>query len=620
MIVKSSILYFIFIVLLYTASSCVSPPVLENGDIQKIDSKIYNEFSTAIGNQNFYDASGSFIEFTSCCDDERTDSMLSDIEELYRIKIDELQTSNELLRMIEYTYSLINLGENFFTEQKLTVLKEELVEYAHRFVDTELQDKGELEKASWLVYLSKLLPDYPYLYKSLSNTFLQRSNYLLAKKYFNYYTEKIPEIEREENEQEIASIEARLDELKLYYDGKKSEPQIDIEDTIKSSVKVMVDRGIKTESGVGYPDQILGTGVIIDERGYIITNYHIIESSVDPKYEGYSRVYVIPGKDENIRFVAKIVGFDQVYDLALLKIEKRVESFIRFGESDLLKQGEKVLAIGNPVGLTNSVTSGVISSIDRPLLQIGNIIQVDAALNPGNSGGALINEDGYLVGIAFAGLENFENLNFAIPSNLLLSLLFRLYEGGRVKRSWLGCSGQREYDYIYLDYIVPEGPTSNSRLKTGDIIKEVNGSPTSEIFDIQNLISYMGNPLIVDITIEREYKKIQKAVVLGERPDIPALYVYNRDAYENTITPLFGIVITRTNPSRKKTYTITRIISNSVASSVGLSEGDIIKIRGLKYDEDYEVFSLAIDLKSKRFGYLDKSMVLYSFIEVNTFI
>ncbi|KPJ80126.1 MAG: hypothetical protein AMS17_20920 [Spirochaetes bacterium DG_61] len=116
-----------------------------------------------------------------------------------------------------------------------------------------------------------------------------------------------------------------------------------------------------------------------------------------------------------------------MFDLALLKIEKEIESHVKFGDSDTLKQGEKVVAIGNPVGLTNTVTSGVVSSLDRPFLQIGNIIQIDAALNPGNSGGALINSDGYLVGIAFAGLENFENLNFAIPSNLILSVLFRLY-------------------------------------------------------------------------------------------------------------------------------------------------------------------------------------------------
>jgi len=368
------------------------------------------------------------------------------------------------------------------------------------------------------------------------------------------------------------------------------------------------------------PDQVMGTGVVIDERGYILTNYHLIESSVDPTYEGYSRVYVILGKDESVRIPIKIIGYDPVFDLALLKIEKEIESHVKFGDSDTLKQGEKVVAIGNPVGLTNTVTSGVVSSLDRPFLQIGNIIQIDAALNPGNSGGALINSDGYLVGIAFAGLENFENLNFAIPSNLILSVLFRLYNEGEVCRSWMGCGVERRDDNILINYIVPEGPADYAKLQNGDLVREVNGFPVKEIFDIQRVISSMGNPLVISVMIERDNKLEHRNILLGNRPRLPSLYVWGRDAHENILTPLFGIVITRLDPSRKRNYLVTRIVNGSVASTAGISEGDVIKIKSVKYDEKYEVFSLSIDLKSKRFGYLNKSMVLYSYNEINTFI
>jgi S1-C subfamily serine protease len=359
---------------------------------------------------------------------------------------------------------------------------------------------------------------------------------------------------------------------------------------------------------------------VIDGSGYIITNHHIIESSVDPKYEGYSKVFVIPGDDDNVRFTAKIVGYDPIYDLALIKIENNMESFIRFGDSNVIRQGQKVLAIGNPVGLTNTVTSGVVSSLDRPFLQIGNIIQIDAALNPGNSGGALINDQGYLVGVAFAGLESFENLNFAIPSNLLLSQLFRLYQGGEVERSWAGLAVEKRGEDLIVDYIVPEGPGRPSRLLKGDVIQAVNQKPVHEINDIQALISYYNSPIIINLTVERDNKSESKNILLKKRPQTPAVYIYNHDAHENIITPLFGIVATRVDPRRKKSYLVSRIVAGSIANSVGITEGDLIKMKTVKYDEENRYFYLPIELKSKRFGYINKSITLYSPADINIFI
>jgi hypothetical protein len=345
----------------------------------------------------------------------------------------------------------------------------------------------------------------------------------------------------------------------------------------------------------------------------------MIESSVDPKYEGYSQVYVVPGKDENVRFTAKIVGYDAVFDLALLKIEKDLESRIRFGDSDALKQGERVTAIGNPVGLTNTVTSGVVSSVDRPLLQIGGIIQIDAALNPGNSGGALIDGKGYLVGIAFAGLQQFENLNFAIPSNLLLSLLFKLHGGGEALRSWIGCSVEKKGDGIVVNYIVPDGPADHSGLHKGDLVREVNGRKVSEIFEVHDLVSYYGTPVVVNLTLERDKKTVVRSVLIEGRPNFPSLYAYKRDAFENVITPLYGIVL-GAGESKKRSYSVSRIVSGSIASGAGIAEGDLLKVRSLKYDEKNKVFTMVIEIKSKRFGYLNKPLVLYSLADGNSFI
>jgi S1-C subfamily serine protease len=407
--------------------------------------------------------------------------------------------------------------------------------------------------------------------------------------------------------------------------------EVPINDTVRSSVKIVVDKGIKTKGGVGTPDQLLGTGVVVDDQGHIVTNHHIIESSVDPKYEGYSKIYVIPGKDENVRFVAKVVGWDAVCDLALVKVEKKLESLVRFGDSDGLQQGDRVIAIGNPVGLTNTVTSGVVSSTDRPFLQIGNIIQIDAALNPGNSGGALIDGQGYLVGIAFAGLEQFENLNFAIPSNRLLSLMFKLYRGGKVSRSWIGCAVEegsaagdepRDSDAagVLINYIVSGGPAGTAGVRKGDRIREINGRPVAQVSDVQDAVSSSPHPLVINLTLQRDKTTFVSSVLVEERPDVPSLYVYKKDAYENLITPLFGIVLGTGGGDRKKDYTVQRVVSGSVASGAGVAEGDIIKIKAIKYDENMRVFAMAVEIKAKRFGYLTRPLTLFTYAEANSFV
>jgi S1-C subfamily serine protease len=599
---------------------CVSIPGEKSVEVVDLDKKIAQEFDSYIRANDFYNASNSFIEFLECCDGDKKDEMLSKLTDLLRAKIDEKRETNDRLGAINDIYSYINLVEGVAGEDQVDEFKGELNNYLRDFISTDLKEKGDLEKASWILYLSHFFFEDPFPYKLLTEIFVGRNNPLLASKYAASFSETVANNDLDGYEEEIAELNAQVEELveKRAQDTDIFETAIG--NTIKSSVKIIVDKGIKTENRVGIPDQVLGTGIVIDNDGYLITNHHIIESSVDPKYEGYSKVYVIPGDDDNVRFNAKIIGYDPIYDLALLKIEDKVESYIRFGDSGSIRQGEKVVAIGNPVGLTNTVTSGVVSSLDRPFLQIGNIIQIDAALNPGNSGGALIDEDGYLVGVAFAGLENFENLNFAIPSNLLLSLLFRLYGGGEVERSWTGLAVEERGDNLTIEYIVPEGPAGPARLSEGDIIRAVNKKPVSSLNDIQSLLSTLSNPIIVNLTIERNNKTYEKSILLGKRPDTPSIYIYNHDAHENIITPLFGIVAKRVDPARQKSYLVSRILAGSVANSVGITEGDIIKMRSVKYDEENRYFFLPIELKSKRFGYINKNMVLYSPADINIFI
>ena len=595
--------------------SCVSLSVKDNKKIQELNEKILGDFERAVEKRDFDGACRNMIEYQVCCAGGSAPDMLGKLYGLYEGKVKELEEAKNTFGLLVHTYSLLNLAESVGGLGGIPVGRDTLVGYVERFVNVDLEGKGNLERISWLLNLTRFVSGEPFVYRRLVELSIEEKNVLLADKFLAFYEKALRERETVD-EPVLSRFKQEIGRLK----GQGgSYPEVPIEDTVRSSVKIIVDKGIKTEGGMGTADMLLGTGVVVEKQGYIVTNHHMIESSVDPKYEGYSQVYVVPGKDENVRFTAKIVGYDAVFDLALLKIEKDLESRIRFGDSDALKQGERVTAIGNPVGLTNTVTSGVVSSVDRPLLQIGGIIQIDAALNPGNSGGALIDGRGYLVGIAFAGLQQFENLNFAIPSNLLLSLLFKLHGGGEALRSWIGCSVEKKGDGIVVNYIVPDGPADHSGLHKGDLVREVNGRKVSEIFEVHDLVSYYGTPVVVNLTLERDKKTVVRSVLIEGRPNFPSLYAYKRDAFENVITPLYGIVL-GAGESKKRSYSVSRIVSGSIASGAGIAEGDLLKVRSIKYDEKNKVFTMVIEIKSKRFGYLNKPLVLYSLADGNSFI
>jgi S1-C subfamily serine protease len=547
--------------------------------------------------------------------------MRDELSALYSEKVDAFKKKGNNLALIEHTYSYVNLLDEDLSPEEREKLAQDMSVYIKLYITGDLKGLGDLEKVSWLLYLERLAMSEGsvHIRASLTDLFLQRDNPALSQKYIDLLSDSLKKLDPQ-TESVQSEFNALVNGVARLQSRSVDISEAAIENAVKSSIKIIVDRGIKTEGGMGVPDQALGTGIVIDPRGYILTNHHIIESDVDPSYEGYSRVYVIPGKDENIRFVAKVVGYDEVFDLALLKVEKQLESRVMTGDSTELRQGEKVVAIGNPVGLTNTVTSGIVSSTDRPYLQIGNVIQIDAALNPGNSGGALIDSDGYLVGIAFAGLANFENLNFAIPSKHMLTILGRLYAGGRVERSWIGCALDEDDEGLIISYITPNSPADISGFEAGDIIHAVNGRQVSTLFEVQDIFSNLNSPIILTVQIARDGERIERKVYLAERPVYPALYIFKRDAKENIITPLYGMVLTQIEQERKKEYVVSKILSDSVANSVGIGEGDTVRIRDLKYDEEQMVFYLVIELKSKRFGNINRNMVLYRYVDVNAFI
>jgi S1-C subfamily serine protease len=181
--------------------------------------------------------------------------------------------------------------------------------------------------------------------------------------------------------------------------------RVPLSDYLGGTVTIWVNRGIRMEQGVGIPDRVIGSGFYIDPRGYLLTNYHVISSEVDPTYEGYSRLYIRPSGRSDERIPAKVVGYDRIFDIALLKAE--VKPPFLFGITDVqeLKVGSRIYALGSPGGLENTMTSGIVSAVGRRFFQMGDALQMDVPVNPGSSGGPLIDEEGRLIGIVFAGIR-----------------------------------------------------------------------------------------------------------------------------------------------------------------------------------------------------------------------
>ena len=188
-----------------------------------------------------------------------------------------------------------------------------------------------------------------------------------------------------------------------------------ISDCINATVTVWVDQGYKVENGNGYADIVIGSGFFIDRRGYIVTNHHVIAEVVNPKRKTNCKVYIKLPADMEKKIPAKVVGWDSVLDLALLKVEYEPDFVLALGSSSDLEVGDNISAIGTPIGLEGTITSGIISSTSRTLMTIGKVFQIDAAVNSGNSGGPLIDSNKTVQAIVFAGMLQFQGLNFAIP-------------------------------------------------------------------------------------------------------------------------------------------------------------------------------------------------------------
>ena len=394
-------------------------------------------------------------------------------------------------------------------------------------------------------------------------------------------------------------------------------------DMLGGTVTVWVDRGVELRRGVGVPDRVIGSGFFIDRRGHLLTSYHVIQSEVDPEYEGYSRLYVRLAERADERVPAKVVGYDRIFDLALLKTEVEPEYVFSLAAAGALAPGDQVVAIGTPgdLSLSQTVTSGIISATGRRFLQLGDALQVDAPLNPGNSGGPLLNGRGELVGVTFAGLEQFEGINFGIPYQWIQRVLPKLYRGGAAQHLWLGASVHRYAGAVVVTYVLPDSPAARAGLAAGDRLVRVAQHQVEDVVGVQRHLLGYDAPTLVEVVAQRDGRRRSLLVSLEPRPFSPPQVALQRDARDNTLLPLFGLGVERIGRTLLwDEHRVTRVVPGSVADESRISVDDPVRIEEFGVDEESRTAYLRVLVQKRRSGYLEASVLLLAPLEQNHFL
>jgi serine protease Do len=346
------------------------------------------------------------------------------------------------------------------------------------------------------------------------------------------------------------------------------------------------DRFFGEERPHDFKQRSLGSGFIISKDGYIVTNNHVVENA--------DKIEVIL-KDEK-EFDAEIVGRDANTDLALLKIKTdRDLPVLPFGDSDALKVGQWVVAIGNPFGLEHTVTAGIVSAKGRVIGSgpYDDFIQTDASINPGNSGGPLINMDGKVVGINTAIIAGGSGIGFAIPINLAKNIVDQLKSTGEVTRGWLGVAiqdisnqvaeyyGIKSKEGVLVTEVFPDDPADIAGIKPQDIILSINGKKVGTAKEITTMIANTGVGETVKIEVLRNGKTRTFKVKIAKREEtqISARTTPKEEQSElgisvNDVTPE---IARRLNLKQAKGVIVIAVEPDSKAEEAGVRRHDVIK-------------------------------------------
>lgn len=333
----------------------------------------------------------------------------------------------------------------------------------------------------------------------------------------------------------------------------------------------------------------LGSGFIVSKDGYILTNNHVID--------GADQIFV--RLNDRREFEAQLIGHDPSSDLALLKVEAKNLPTVEIGNSEKLKVGEWVVAIGSPFGFDYSVTAGIVSAKGRSLPNENYVpfIQTDVAINPGNSGGPLFNLEGEVVGInsqIYTRSGGFMGLSFAIPMNVAMEVVAQLKENGVVSRGWLGVAiqevdknlaesfGLKKAAGALVSQVVQNGPAAAAGLQFGDIITEFNGKEVVLSSDLPHLVGRVRPGSKAELKVVRNGKLKRFNIEIGELPEENNVLASNRVPQQSKQVNRLGIEVIGLSASQKQQWdtegVLVQTVNQGAGANAGLISGDVISM------------------------------------------
>ncbi|HWN94947.1 MAG TPA: DegQ family serine endoprotease, partial [Methylomirabilota bacterium] len=366
--------------------------------------------------------------------------------------------------------------------------------------------------------------------------------------------------------------------------------------------------------------QSLGSGVIVSADGYILSNNHVVEGADEVKI-------ALSGSDDE--YIAKVIGTDPQTDISVLKIEAENLQPVTMTDSDHLQVGDVVLAVGNPFGVGQTVTMGIVSATGRGrfgIVDYEDFIQTDAAINRGNSGGALVDAEGRLVGINTAIISptgGSIGIGFAIPINMVRHVMDSIVHEGKVTRGYLGIQlhpeisqsmakafGLKERGGALVDDVMPNSPAGKAGFQPGDVITEFNGRRVPDSRQLRLWVSQTPPNTKVNLKVIRDGKEQKIAATLGELPKqrIPGLPDTTEEQSQNNSEALDGVEVTdldaRTRrqagiPQSVQGALVTAVEPSSTAAEAGLRQGDVIlEINRRKVRNAQEAIDMSARLKN----------------------